>query len=30
MLVDGQVINQPSDPHGERPVGDAVLVSLMR
>jgi hypothetical protein len=27
MVVDGQVINQPSDTQGERPVGDAVLVS---
>ena len=25
--ADGQVINQPSDPTGERPVGDALLVS---
>lgn len=30
MVVDGQVINQPSDPQGERPVGDAMLVSLAR
>ncbi len=26
MVVRGQVVNQPSDPTGERPVGDAVLV----
>lgn len=26
MVVDSQVVNQPSDPTGERPVGDAVLV----
>jgi exopolysaccharide biosynthesis protein len=26
MVVDGQVINHPSDATGERPVGDAVLV----
>lgn len=30
MVVDGQVINQPSDTQGERPVGDAVLVSPTR
>ena len=30
MVVDGQVINQPSDTQGERPVGDAVLISLAR
>ncbi len=26
MVVDGQVINQPSDATGERPVGDALLI----
>ncbi|MBA3310914.1 MAG: phosphodiester glycosidase family protein [Nocardioidaceae bacterium] len=26
MVVDGQVINQPSDAAGERPVGDALLI----
>jgi hypothetical protein len=26
MVVDGQVVNDPSDPVGERPVGDALLV----
>jgi exopolysaccharide biosynthesis protein len=26
MVVDGQVINKPSDAAGERPVGDAILV----
>lgn len=26
MVVDGQVVNDPSDPLGERPVGDALLV----
>ncbi len=26
MVVDGQVINQPSDDTGERPVGDALLI----
>jgi Phosphodiester glycosidase/SPOR domain len=26
MVARGQVVNQPSDPTGERPVGDAVLV----
>jgi hypothetical protein len=26
MVVDGQVVNHPSDPTGERPVGDALLV----
>ena len=28
MVVDGRVINQPSDVQGERAVGDAILVSL--
>jgi exopolysaccharide biosynthesis protein len=26
MVVDGQIVNSPSDAAGERPVGDAVLV----
>ena len=26
MVVGGQVINDPSDPAGERPVGDALLI----
>jgi exopolysaccharide biosynthesis protein len=26
MVARGRVVNQPSDPTGERPVGDAVLV----
>jgi hypothetical protein len=26
MVVDGQVVNQPSDTTGERPVGDALLI----
>ncbi len=26
MVVDGQVISRPSDPSGERPVGDALLI----
>jgi exopolysaccharide biosynthesis protein len=26
MAVDGQVVNEPSDATGERPVGDALLV----
>jgi exopolysaccharide biosynthesis protein len=26
MVVDGVVINKPSDATGERPVGDAILV----
>ena len=30
MALDGQVINQPSDPTGERPVGDALLVAPTR
>jgi exopolysaccharide biosynthesis protein len=27
MVVDGQVVNRPSDPLGARPVGDALLVT---
>jgi exopolysaccharide biosynthesis protein len=26
MVIDGQVINQPSDAAGERPVGDVLLI----
>jgi exopolysaccharide biosynthesis protein len=26
MVVDGQVVNDPSDATGERPVGDALLI----
>jgi exopolysaccharide biosynthesis protein len=26
MVVDGRVVNSPSDAAGERPVGDAVVV----
>ena len=26
MTLDGQVITHPSDPTGERPVGDAILI----
>ena len=26
MVIDGDVINQPSDATGERPVGDALLI----
>ena len=26
MAVSGEVVNQPSDPAGERPVGDALLI----
>jgi exopolysaccharide biosynthesis protein len=26
MIVKGRVVNSPSDPAGERPVSDAVLV----
>jgi exopolysaccharide biosynthesis protein len=28
MVVRGRVVNSPSDPAGERPVGDALLVFL--
>jgi exopolysaccharide biosynthesis protein len=26
MVVDGQVVNDPSDATGERPVGDVLLI----
>jgi len=28
MFLDGKVVNQPSDPNGERKVGDALIVTL--
>ncbi len=30
MFLDGKVVNKPSDPTGERKVGDAILVTLRR
>lgn len=30
MVVNGSVVNRPSDAAGERPVGDAVLIMLPR
>ena len=28
MVLDGRVVNTPSDPNGERKVGDAIVVTL--
>jgi hypothetical protein len=30
MFLDGKVVNQPSDPNGERKVGDALIVTLRK
>jgi len=30
MVIEGQVVNRPSDPSGEREDGDAVLVAPRR
>lgn len=30
MVVDGEVVNKPSDPTGERPVGNALVVFYRR
>ena len=28
MFLDGKVVNKPSDPNGERKIGDAIVVTL--
>jgi exopolysaccharide biosynthesis protein len=30
MVLDGKVVNRPSDKEGERPVSDAILVTLRK
>jgi exopolysaccharide biosynthesis protein len=30
MFLDGKVVNKPSDKEGERPVSDAILVTLRK
>jgi len=30
MFLDGKVVNKPSDPNGERKIGDAILVTLRK
>ena len=30
MVLDGKVVNKPSDPTGERKIGDAIVVTLRK